>query len=181
MFWCFRLFYVYATLPHNHISWARSIPFASINSSNPRTNLWNLCKNFLKIVDFEKFWVSHFFASSPWISVKGSWSFDDYPGFQQKTTHPKHLSCKKCAIKQIIPVEKKSDIEKWLWKSEFDFFLTRPKCFAKLPKVPIIGENCWLFKTIWKYGLSNVLLPTFITLLSRPLRKKVNPSIPAFV
>ena len=47
-------FYVYVTLPHNHIGWARSIPFSSINSTNPNTNLWNLSKFILEIVDFEK-------------------------------------------------------------------------------------------------------------------------------
>ena len=33
---------------------AKSMPFASINSTNPRTNLWNFHENFLRIDNFEK-------------------------------------------------------------------------------------------------------------------------------
>ena len=137
---------------------------------------------------FWTFFSTFFFASSPWISVKGSlisrmgWNFDDYPGLQQKITHPKHLSCqcnKKCAIKPIFQLKKKIRLRKLTLKVRIWHFLTRPKCFAKHPKAPIIGENCWSCKTIWRYGLPNMSLSTFITLLSRPLCK--NPSIPAFV
>ena len=50
----------YVGQPHNHIGWATSMPFASINLTNPRTNPWNFYENFLRIGDFEKrpFWKS---------------------------------------------------------------------------------------------------------------------------
>ena len=48
---CFR---AYVGQPHGHIHWASSMPFASINPTNPRTNLWNFHENFLRIGDFEK-------------------------------------------------------------------------------------------------------------------------------
>ena len=54
-------FGAYAILPHNHIGWARSMPFVSINSTYPRINLWNFRKIILRIGDFEKF---SFFGSA---------------------------------------------------------------------------------------------------------------------
>ena len=44
----------YVRQPHDHIGWATSMPFASINPTNPRTNLWNFRKKILRIGDFEK-------------------------------------------------------------------------------------------------------------------------------
>ena len=35
--------------PHNHINWATPMPFASINSTNPRTNPWNFHEKILRI------------------------------------------------------------------------------------------------------------------------------------
>ena len=35
----------YVRQPHNHIGWATSMPFVSINPTNPRTNLWNFGRN----------------------------------------------------------------------------------------------------------------------------------------
>ena len=51
----------YVWQPHGHIGWATSMPFASINPINPRTNLWNFYKWFLRIDYFENlfFWVGH--------------------------------------------------------------------------------------------------------------------------
>ena len=37
-FACFR---AYVRQPHGHIGWAKSMPFASINPTNTRTNSWN--------------------------------------------------------------------------------------------------------------------------------------------
>ena len=48
---CFR---AYVGQPHDHIRWARPMPFASCNPTNPRTNLWNFHEKFLRIGDFEK-------------------------------------------------------------------------------------------------------------------------------
>ena len=42
-------FWAYAGQPHNHVGWAMSMPFASINSTNPRTNPWNFHKKILRI------------------------------------------------------------------------------------------------------------------------------------
>ena len=53
----------YVRQPHNHIGWATSMPFASINPTNPRTNPWNFHKKILRIGHFEKwpFWtIGHF-------------------------------------------------------------------------------------------------------------------------
>ena len=69
--------------PENHIVWATLIPFGSIYHSNQRTNPWKFC--------FESA-ISIFFALSPWKSVniyrlaRMGRNFDDYPGFQPKTT-----------------------------------------------------------------------------------------------
>ena len=38
----------------NNIGWATSMPFASINPTNQRTNPWNFDNIFLRIGDFEK-------------------------------------------------------------------------------------------------------------------------------
>ena len=50
----FGCFWAYVGQPHGHIHWATSMPFASINPTNPRTNLWNFREIFLRIGDFEK-------------------------------------------------------------------------------------------------------------------------------
>ena len=51
-------FCTYVGESHNHIGWAASMPFALINSINPRTKPLNFLKFFLRIGDFEKwpFW-----------------------------------------------------------------------------------------------------------------------------
>ena len=50
----FGCFWAYVGQPHGHIGWATSMSFASINPTNPRTNLRNFCKTILRIGDFEK-------------------------------------------------------------------------------------------------------------------------------
>ena len=42
-------FWAYVGQPHDHISWAKPMPFASINSTYPRTNPWNFHKKILRI------------------------------------------------------------------------------------------------------------------------------------
>ena len=71
-------FWAYFGQSHNHIDWATSMPFASINSANPRTNSWNFGRNCSAFGKVEKlsFFESailnffskknFFFASSPW-------------------------------------------------------------------------------------------------------------------
>ena len=83
LFFCvLGCFWAYVRQPHDHIGWAKSMPFASINSTNPSTNTWNFHQKMLRIGDF--------FASPPWKSCKVTWvsrmgrNFDDYPGLQQK-------------------------------------------------------------------------------------------------
>ena len=51
-------FCTYVGHPHDHIGWAISMPFTSINPTNPRTNQWNFCWKILRIGAFEKwpFW-----------------------------------------------------------------------------------------------------------------------------
>ena len=99
----FGCFWAFVGQPHGHIRWATSMPFASFNPTNPRTNLRNFRKKILRIGDFEK-WpffesaILILFASFTWKQVKVYWlarmgrNFDDYPGFQPKITPPKHFS-----------------------------------------------------------------------------------------
>ena len=55
----FGCFWAYVGQPHGHIHWASSMSLASINPTNPRTNLWNFRKFFSRIGKFEKrpFWI----------------------------------------------------------------------------------------------------------------------------
>ena len=39
--------------PHNHMGWATSMPFASINTTHPRNNKWNFGEKKLRLVAFE--------------------------------------------------------------------------------------------------------------------------------
>ena len=50
----FGCFWAFVGQPHGHIRWATSMPFASFNPTNPRTNLRNFREKFLRIGDFEK-------------------------------------------------------------------------------------------------------------------------------
>ena len=91
----------------DHIDWATSMAFASINPTNPRTNPWNFggnCSAFDGGWKTQFFWVGHFkkkfakkkniFASFPWKLVnihriaRTGQNFDDYPGFQQTPGMP---------------------------------------------------------------------------------------------
>ena len=47
-------FWAYVGQPQNHIGWATSMPFASINPTNPRTYPWNFHKKILRIGRVEK-------------------------------------------------------------------------------------------------------------------------------
>jgi hypothetical protein len=77
---------VFALMLDSHIGWDKSMPFASINPTNPRTNPWNFHKQILRIGDFEKctFFESailnfffqkkkFFFAFFQWKLVKVYW------------------------------------------------------------------------------------------------------------
>ena len=97
----FGCFWAFVGQPHGHIHWATSMPFASFNPTNPRTNLRNFRENFLRIGDFEKwpflknghfgyFFKKIFFnASISWKSVQifmvewMGWNFDVFSGFQK--------------------------------------------------------------------------------------------------
>ena len=98
----FGCFWAFVGQPHGHIRWATSMPFASFNPTNPRTNLRNFREKILRIGDFEKwalfesailnfFFVKNniFFASFPWKSAQiymVEWmgqNFDVFPGFQK--------------------------------------------------------------------------------------------------
>ena len=59
----FVCFWAYVRQPHNHISWAKPMPFASINSTNPRSNPWEYHEKILRIGGAGKwvfFWGGHF-------------------------------------------------------------------------------------------------------------------------
>ena len=96
----FGCFWAFVGQPHGHIHWATSMPFASFNPTNPRTNLRNFREKFLRIGDFKK-WAffelailnfffkkkNFFFASFPWKSAQiymVEWmgrNFNVFPGF----------------------------------------------------------------------------------------------------
>ena len=63
----FACFWAYVGQSLNHIGWATSIPFASINPTNPRTNPRIFHKIFLRIGYFEKL---SFFLESPILEIK---------------------------------------------------------------------------------------------------------------
>ena len=80
----------YVRQPHNHIGWATSMAFASINPTYPRTNLWNFHEKILRIGDFEMailknlpFWFFFlekkfkmaFFSIWPFFKIANSWNF----------------------------------------------------------------------------------------------------------
>ena len=50
----FGPFWAYVRQPHVYIDWAKSMPFASINSTNPRTDPRNFREKISRIGDFEK-------------------------------------------------------------------------------------------------------------------------------
>ena len=50
----FACFWAYVGQSLNHIGWATSMPFASINPTDPRTNPQKFYKRILRIGDFEK-------------------------------------------------------------------------------------------------------------------------------
>ena len=45
----FSHFWAYVGQPHDHIGWAKSMPFASVNPTNPRTNPWKFHEKILRI------------------------------------------------------------------------------------------------------------------------------------
>ena len=61
----FAFFWAYVWQPHDHIGWAKSMPFASINSIQPRSNPWNFQKR--KIENW-RFWKTAILKNQPfWI------------------------------------------------------------------------------------------------------------------
>ena len=115
-------FWAFVGQPHGHISWATSMPFLSINPTNPRTNPWNFHEKILRIGDFEKFFFfesailifffKFFFRFIPLktsqsllVSKDGSkfWSSQMWQHF---LTHAKHFEGE-CIPKQFFSLKKK--------------------------------------------------------------------------
>ena len=81
----FASFWAYVGQLHNHIGWATSMPFASINVTYHRTNPWNFIDFFWELVVLKisvylswPFWSffffkTSFFGSFPWKLFKVSW------------------------------------------------------------------------------------------------------------
>ena len=132
----FGCFCPYVRQPHDHIGWATSMPFASINPTNPRTNLWNFREKILRIGDFEKrcFFESailnfffrkknFFFAFFAWKQVKVYWlarmgqNFDQ--GKRDSTFWPRQNILKGS-------VSTRSSINTWLF-TEIDVFKKQNK------------------------------------------------------
>ena len=66
------------------ICWAIPMPFASMNSTNPRTAPWNFHKKILRIGDFEKW---PFFESAILNFIFSKKKKKKNPSFQQKFAH----------------------------------------------------------------------------------------------
>ena len=104
----FGCFWAFVGQPHGHIHWATSMPFASFNPTNPRTNLRNFREKILRIGDFEK-WaffesaiLDHFFkkkklnpmkSSQRFLGSKGGSKFWWFPWFPENS-----LLCVYCVI-----------------------------------------------------------------------------------
>ena len=73
----FACFIAYVGQPHSHMGRATSMPFTSINSTNPRTNPWNFHEKILRIGGAEKwgFFESPFRFFFGFISMKTSSPF----------------------------------------------------------------------------------------------------------
>ena len=58
----FGCFWAFVGQPHGHIRWATTMPFASFNPTNPRTDLRDFREKISRIGDFEKrpFWIFFF-------------------------------------------------------------------------------------------------------------------------
>jgi hypothetical protein len=96
-FACFR---PYIQPSDVHIGWATLMPFPSIYWTNPKTNPWNVREKNWRIEGVENLsffeWAILIFFFQKKILMKKSvniyrvarmsWNFDDYPGFQPKTT-----------------------------------------------------------------------------------------------
>ena len=81
-------FWAYVGQPHSHISWATPMPFASINSTNPRTNPWNFQEKILRIGGAGKwaffsrpFWICFFPMTKTLVFIWGIIFFCTMDGF----------------------------------------------------------------------------------------------------
>ena len=63
-------FWAYVGQPHGHMGWAKSMPFASINSTNPRTNPWNFHEKILRIDEARKWLLFSFLVFGYWVDQK---------------------------------------------------------------------------------------------------------------
>ena len=68
--------------------------FSKIPKTTPRTNLWNFFESAIIDSFFQKiFFFIHFYENpSKVLGYQGWDKIDDYPDFQPKITHPKHVS-----------------------------------------------------------------------------------------
>ena len=177
-------FWAYVSQPHCHIGWARSMPFASFNPTNTRTNLWNFHKNILRIGDLEKlsfFWVSHFgifFASSPWKSVniyrlaRMGRNFDDYPGFQPKTTFLYYFAhdCSKYIYKLISIFEIGFHLENLHSGCQWQLKVKNYGCITLHFGVflPAINSSVYLIMYVLCYGTIHILCKHIFRLFGPP-------------
>ena len=100
-------FWAYVRQPHSHKSWDKPMPFASINSTNPRTNPWNFLEKYWELAELENeffflrrpfwFFFSFFFFL---FSIKNKSKFIGYKGlvkilssqtWRHFLTHAKHF------------------------------------------------------------------------------------------
>ena len=100
------LFGAYIGQSDGHIGWVTLMPFASINPTNPRTDLWNFgdnCSAFGSSWKTQFFWVGHFeFFSSKKKNALFLFkfmgyqefflNFDDYSDFQQKSRGDRNMN-----------------------------------------------------------------------------------------
>ena len=86
-------FCAYVGQSHDHISWATSMPFTSINPTNPRTNPWNFHKNCWELAILKN-------------SVVLSWSFWNYFFFQKNffLLHPQENQSKLLGYQEWVEI-----------------------------------------------------------------------------
>ena len=155
----FACFWAYIRQSHDHISWAIPMPFASINSTNPRNNPWNFHKKVLRI-GWAGTWV--FFLSWPfWFFfqwkqaarsydlsfISALWLFQnlgkDFIQTNMHTTVDQISSPRKIRISPIC----KCKIRIYERCYKFLFNVARLPCFPQW----CIWTHIWKFRVVFDY------------------------------
>ena len=147
----FVCFWAYVGQPHDHLSWVLPMPFASINSTIPRTNPWEFHEKILRIGGAGKW---GFFKAAILKFLSRPFWFFFLPHLCEKSSH-------------------------FIWGIIFfctmdGFFKILKKISSKLICTQLYMKNVWLglcslytfylFDTAWIYLLVELELKLFIVL-----------------